>query len=235
MKLLRATFLGVRGVPDATLHLGDATTGKPRDLVVVTGPPASGKTRALEAIVAAKEAVAPYGPPQPGAAWIAPSEGAAKVALVFVLDEEEQVFAGTESPMAEVDVTFYPRETRHDADEGTEAVLGRYAHDGTGKIEYFPSTRRLPTYGPFAGLSPLEQRVLRPSKDTRKYSFVPRFLRELEDERRGAAEAFAERLAALSPTCRYEAGARSEGLPRCFRSRGGRPVGPMELCDGEAD
>jgi hypothetical protein len=236
MKLLRATFLGVRGIGDATLHFGDPASGKPRDLVVVTGPPASGKTRALEAIVAAKEVVAPYGPMMSGASWIAPGEGAAKVALVFVFDEEEMIYAGADSPISEFDVTFFASQTRHEAPEGTVAVLSRYAHGRkTGKVEYIPATRRLPTHGPFGGLSVLEQRIARPSKDARKYCFVPRFLRELEDERRDAAGPFGERLAALSPTCRYEAGVRSDGLPRCFRSHGGPLVGPMELSDAEAD
>jgi hypothetical protein len=236
MKLLRATFLAVRGIGDAVLHFGDPSSGKPRDFVVLTGPPASGKTRALEAILAAKEAFAPYGPMMSGASWIAPGEGAAKVALAFVLDEEEMTYAGVDSPLTEVDVTFFTNETRHEAPEGAVAVLSRYVQGKRGgKVEYFPATRRLPSYGPFGGLSALEQRILRPTKDARKYSFVPRFLRALEDERRDEAGPFAERLAALSPTCRYEGGVRSDGLPRCFRSRGGAVVGPMDLSDAEAD
>jgi hypothetical protein len=236
MKLLRATFMGVRGVPDATLHFGDPNSGKPKNLVVVTGTPGSGKTRVLEAILAAKEAFAPYGPMMSGTSWIAPGEGAAKVTLAFVFDEQERIYAGSDAPVVEVDVSFFTSETRHEAEEGAVAVLSRYVHGRrAGKVEYFPSARRLPSFGPFGGLSALEQRIARPSKDPRKYSFVPRFLRALEDERRDAAARFAERLAALSPTIRYEAGVRSDGLPRCFRSRGGAVVGPMELSDGEAD
>jgi hypothetical protein len=236
MKLLRATFLAVRGIGDAVLHFGDPSSGKPRDLVVLTGAAAGGKTRAIEAILAAKEAAAPYGPMTSGASFIAPGEGAAKVALQFVLDEEEMVYAGVDSPLAELDVSFFAAQTRPEAPEGLVAVLSRYGHGKPGgKIEYFPSSRRLPTHAPFGGLSALEQRVLRTSKDPRKYSFVPRFLRELEDERRGSAAAFAERLALLSPTCRYDGGARSDGVPRCFRSHGGPLVGPMELSDAEAD
>ena len=70
MKLARVSFLGVRGLADATYDLV-GPSGVPHDLVVVTGPTASGKTRFLEAVVAAKEAIAPYGLLQAGAPWVA--------------------------------------------------------------------------------------------------------------------------------------------------------------------
>ncbi|MBK8941587.1 MAG: hypothetical protein IPM79_29285 [Polyangiaceae bacterium] len=64
MKLSRATFLGIRGLPDVTFDLTSPDTGRPHPVVVLTGPPESGKTRALEAILAAKDVLAPTTSPQ---------------------------------------------------------------------------------------------------------------------------------------------------------------------------
>ena len=81
MKLLRAIFLGVRGVPEGTYEFANTTNGKPHDVIVITGPEASGKTRFLEALLATKEAVGGYGPPSPGATWLTPNGTLAKVVL----------------------------------------------------------------------------------------------------------------------------------------------------------
>jgi hypothetical protein len=234
MKLSRVTFLGVRGLADATYDLTDPATGEPRDVVVFTGPAASGKTRALEAIAAAKEVIGPCGPLQPGAPWIADDGAAAKVTLGLCLDDEERVYAGTEAAVVDGEATFFPDTPRGEADEGLAAVLERYDHRGNGKIEYFPVTRRIPQYAPFDGTGPLEQRGLRAGKDPRKYSFIPRFLQDLEGAS-AEGEAFASRLAALSTTLRWERGGGGKGAPRAFRSRGGPLVTPAELSDGEVN
>jgi hypothetical protein len=234
MKLSRVTFLGVRGLADATYDLTDPTTGEPRDVVVFTGPAASGKTRALEAIAAAKEAIGPYGPLQPGAPWIAGEGVAAKVTLGFHLDDEERVYAGTEGALVDGEAAFFPDTPRGEAEEGLSAVLERYDHRGNGKLEYFPATRRIPQYAPFHGTGPLDQRGLRAGKDPRKYSFIPRFLQDLEGAP-AEAEAFAQRLAALSSTVRWERGGGGKGVPRAFKSRNGSAVTPAELADGEAN
>jgi hypothetical protein len=235
MKIQRVTFLGVRGLPDGSIDATDPETGLASDRVIVTGPPASGKTRALEVIAAARDALAPAGEQATGAAWIARGGAAAKVTIAFALDAEEQAYAGTSSAILEGEVTFLPEATRADADEGLVAVLDRYDHDsGTGKLEYFPATRRIPMIPPFAALDAFEQRGLRAGKEARKYGFVQRFLRDME-EAPPLANAFAARLAALSPTCRWERAAPGDGLPRCFRSRGGPLVTAAELSDGEND
>jgi hypothetical protein len=234
MKIQRVTFLGVRGVADATLDFTDPRTGTPHGLVVVTGPSASGKTRLIEALVAAKEAIAPHGPMTPGASWIG-AGSAAKIVIAFHLDEAEREYAGSASSMLEGEVIFVPARARTEADEGLRAVLDRYSHDPAhGKLEYFPAGRRIPAIAPFHGLGTAEQRIQRPGKDPRKYSFVVQLLRELERDRARAA-AFAARLEALSPTCRYLPEPSGEVLPRCFESRGSAPLTAAELSDGEAD
>src|ERR1700679_1982841 len=107
MKIQRATFLGVRGVADATVDLTDPRTGAPHGIVMVTGASASGKTRLLEALIAAKEAIAPLALPPPSAPWIG-AGSAAKIVLTFHLDEAEREYAGTASPIQEGEVIFTP-------------------------------------------------------------------------------------------------------------------------------
>ncbi|APR81789.1 Hypothetical protein A7982_07138 [Minicystis rosea] len=236
MKIQRVTFLGIAGLADTTVDFTNPATSAPHDLVVLTGAPGCGTTRMLEAIVAAKEAIAPYGPmaTNPGS-WVGVSTGAAKVAFAFYLDEEERRFAGTDAIVVEAEAMFMAGRTQSEADDGIRAVLNRYTHGGQmGKMEYFPSARRIPRLGPFGGLTQLEQRLLRSSKDAEKYGFIPRFLQVLEREPE-VARAFAERLAALSPTCRYERDGAQAPVPRCFTSRGRAPLRYNEISDAEAD
>lgn len=235
MKIQRLTFLGVRGLPDLTFDLTDPASGAPHDVVLVTGGAASGKTRMLEALIAGKEGIAPYGPVGPGGPWIAPGGSASKVAITFHLDEEERTYAGTIESTMEGEATFLPQRPRPEADDGLLAVLERYDHSsGHGKFEYFPSNRRIPVFPPFHGTNTLEQRILRPGKDPRKYSFVLRFLRDLENSPT-ATQAFSEKLSAISSTLRYEPDGPADGMPRCFRSRGGSTVLPTEISDAESD
>jgi hypothetical protein len=236
MKLQRVTFLGIRGLPDGTHDFTNPATGAPHDVVVITGPPSCGATRMLEAIVAGKEAIAPYGPMATNpASWIGPQAGAAKVAFAFYLDDEERRFAGADAAVVEAEAMFLPGRTQSEADDGIRAVLDRYTHGNkAGKLEYFPTSRRIPALGPFGGLTQLEQRLLRASRDGDKYGFVPRFLQVLEREAE-LGRVFAERLATLSPTLRYERDGSMAPLPRCLRSRGGEPAKFTEISGAEAD
>jgi hypothetical protein len=234
MKIQRAMFLGVRGVPDLTLDLTDARTGAPHTLVVVTGPSGSGKTRMLEALVAAKEAIRPYGLVTPGAQWVG-AGGAAKVVVTFHLDEAERDFAGVTSATLDGEVIFHPDRASCETDDGLRAVLGRYSHNGAyGKVDYFPADRRIPAFPPFPGLGPAEQRVLRVTRDPRKYGSVLPFLRTL-DQDAARRERFTGSLTALSPSLRYVPDRSGEAVPRCFSSHGGDPVTAAQLSSGEAD
>jgi hypothetical protein len=233
MKIQRATFLGVRGVKDATIDLTDHRTGAPHATVVLTGPSASGKTRMLEALIAAKEAIGPYALPPDAASWIG-AGNAAKIILTFHLDGAERDFADSPSATLDAEVIFLPERARSDASEGLRAVLGRYSHDpAKGKVEYFPTTRRILPYGPYGGLGATEQRLSRAAKDLRKYGSVVSFLRAIESDSARAA-AFAARLEALSPSCRHVPGS-TDAIPRCFSSQGEAPVTVTELSDGETD
>jgi energy-coupling factor transporter ATP-binding protein EcfA2 len=233
MKILRATFLGVRGVPEGSYDFSHPATGAPQGVVVITGPEASGKTRFVEAILATKEAIGPYGPMSPGAAWLPPGSMVAKVALSFALDEEERQYVGTSQAVVDGEATFLRDRVRRDADEGLVALLMRYEHGKeAGKVEYFPASRRLSPQGPYHGTGALEQRMQRASKEATKYGFVVRFLREL-GQMPAEAKAFAANLERLSPSCRYAPGEPTPGLPRCFSSRGGPAVSVSELSETE--
>lgn len=234
MKIQRAELIGVAGVSDLTIDLSGGPGGEPHAQVLVAGPSGSGKTRLLEALMAAKEAIRPYGPLASGAPWIR-AGGAAKIRLAFRLDEAEREFAGASSNLLESEIIFHPNRVEAEADDGLRAVLGRYSHNGShGKVDYFPAERRIPTFPPFAGLGPAEQRLARLTKDARKYGFVIPFLLSLagDAERRQRFEAALE---ALSSTCRFVPGATAPALPLCFSSRGGAPVHVGQLSHGECD
>jgi len=232
MKILRATFLGVHGVPDGSYDLS-GRPGAKHDTIAITGPAASGKTRFLESLLAAKEAIGPYGAVGGGASFLRAGASIAKVMLTFALDEAEQEYAGVTESVVEGEAAFLADGVMRDADEGLAALLSRYRHERAfGKVEYLPSSRRLAPLGPHHGTGELEQRLQRASKDATKYGFVNRFLRELPD-RPEKRDEFAALLARLSPSVRYAEGDPSPGLPRVFKSRGGKPSTSAELSDTE--
>jgi hypothetical protein len=235
MKLLRATFLSIRGVADATHELGDPTTGQAHDVVLITGPAASGKTRLLEAILAAKEVIAPYGPMMTGARWLAPGAPSGKIVLTFQLDDEEQRRVGSPGPSVTAEALFTEERCRCDADDALVTLLQHYAHDERwGKIEYLPANRGVSPPGAMHGLSAIEQRLLRATRDPRKYSFLPRLLFAFTWDAAYAAarDRFQAALASLSSTARY-LGPNQEDPTRCFSSRGGPRVDAGELSDAE--
>jgi hypothetical protein len=235
MKIQRAKLVGVAGVPDTTLDLTEGRTGVPHSVVAITGPCASGKTRTIEALIAAKEAIRPYGLMATGAPWIRGGASSAKVYVTFYIDEAERDFAGTSAPTLEGEVIFHPDRVVAEADEGLRAVLGRYAHNAAhGKVDYFPSERRIPMFPPFAGLGAGEQRPGRLTKDQRKYGFILPLLRSFEHDS-ARRERFAASLEALSPSCRYVPDTSGETIPRCFTSRGGDPLTVGQLSQAEAD
>lgn len=236
MRIGRVSCRGVRGVPDGSWSFtgaGGEGSGAPHRLVVLAGRSASGKTRLCEAIFAAKELVAPYAAVPNPTSWIRPGATAAKVAVRWHLDDLEAAHGGLEDRVVETESIFAPGALDPEQD-GIVAVLRRYEHGhASGKLEYFPASRSIPLHGVGVGLSPFEQKLLRPSSDPRKYASIVRVLRDLAA---GGEQAsfFGHLLAQLSPTCRFEPSSAVEVTPRCFRGAdGARSL--VELSASEAD
>lgn len=234
MKIAKVALRGVRGIADGSWDLTDPRSGEPWPLVLVTGPSASGKTRFLEAILAAKEWIAPYGARPSAASWVRPSDTAAKVAIGWRLTAEEQAYGALEGASGDTESIFTTVGASLPEDDGIVAVLKRYEHGHeSGKIEYFPANRPVPAAGVGVGLSPFEQRPLRATGDPRKFASVVRVVHEVSGG--GAtADYFADILSRLSPTCRFEPAAAVDAFPRCFRG----PFGPRslkELSSSETD
>jgi hypothetical protein len=234
VKLRSVAFRGVRGLADGAFDLTDPRTGEPYPLVLVTGPSASGKTRFLEAIVAAKEWVAPYGARPSPATWVRPADTAAKVTLSWQLTPDEQGYGAVETRTAATESIFTTIGATLPEDDGIVAVLKRYEHGhSAGKIEYFPALRPVPINGLGIGLSAFEQRPLRASSDARKFASVVRVIHELASGGPTAAY-FAELLQRLSPTCRFEPAVVSDAFPLCFHGPSG-PRSLRELSSSETD
>lgn len=234
MKIGKVAFRGVRGLPDGSWDLTDPRSGEPWPLVLVTGPSASGKTRFLEAIVAAKEWIAPYGGRPSAASWVRPGDTAAKVSLSWRLTPEEQGYGALESATADTESIFTTVGAVSPEDDGIVAVLKRYEHGHeSGKIEYLPAYRPVPTAGVGVGLSAFEQRPLRASGDPRKFASVVRVVHEVSGGG-PTGEYFGELLARLSPTCRFVPAAATDAFPRCFSGpSGARSI--RELSSSELD
>lgn len=143
MKLASMSTLHVAGLADGRFDF--TRGGKPASLVVIGGPPGSGKTALLEAIAATKEKIAPYGA-SPGREIIARDHARAKVTIDWWLDEGELAIAGGEA-LRPSEALFGSVEPAGETawDDGLHMVLGRWSTDRP-KVEYLHHPRAiLPT------------------------------------------------------------------------------------------
>jgi hypothetical protein len=156
--------------------------------------------------------------------------------MAFDLSEGERSYGALEQPTAVAEAVFRHAGGTLPEDDGVVAVLRRYEHgDEAGKFEYFPALRSIPTNGVGVGLSAFEQRTLRASGDSRKFACVVRIVYDMATGG-PMAERFAEHLARLSPTVRFQKAAVNDAFPRCFRRASDDEARSLkELSSGEID
>jgi hypothetical protein len=203
MKIARVTTSGVRGLPDRTFELTDPSTGRPLDVVFVTGAPGAGKTSFLDAIAAAKEDVAPYGPRRSPAPYVKKGSAAAKIRIDWWLTDDERARLASDKPEIGSESILSPRvppSTAHDA--RLVALLGTYDHSPeTPKMEYFHEHRTVARGSTgSSALGPADQRGLRLDKDLFKYAVLPRYLVELYLDGPTGAQEFERRFTSLCHT-----------------------------------
>lgn len=239
MKISRFATRGVLGLRDLDLDFAAGASGAsagPRDVVIVSGPPASGKTRLFDLMLAALEAVGPYHGMVRASDWCADLGKGARVELGLLIEGSvEGSVEGSPGGAAERAVVDFTADGVHTAvNRRVAKLVSRYDHDPThGKREYFPEGRQRAWGARCDGLGELEQSLLRSTKDAQKYSFVPRFLAELRHDA-GRRATFARQLELLSPSVRFAAAPRKDPTA-CFKNRMREEVPFVELSSSESE
>jgi hypothetical protein len=228
MKISRFAARGVLGLRDLDLDFAAGAPGGPRDVVIVSGPPASGKTRLFDLMLAALEAVGPYHGMVRASDWCADLGKGARVELGL------SASGSPEGAAERAVVDFTADGVLTAVNRRVAKLVSRYDHDPThGKREYFPEGRQRAWGARCDGLGELEQSLLRSTKDAQKYSFVPRFLAELRHDVRRRAT-FARQLELLSPSVRFAAAPRKDPTA-CFKNRMREEVPFVELSSSESE
>ena len=231
MKLRSVQTSGVLGLPDGIYDFWDGE--KPHALVVITGKEATGKTRLLEVIAAAREVLSPETEDFDQESFVRAGSRSAKALLCFFLSEQEQALIGAESRDVQAEVIFGadPAVAAPDqTDPGLLYLIEHYEHSATvSKLEYFAENRRLDVGGGEMSLEPETQQAFRTSKSPRKYAFVPTFLDSLRTGNEQRAARFARALEVLRTTCSFDLGSRK------LYSRNLAVRSLLELSSGEAD
>lgn len=143
MKLLQLTLENFRGAPDGTYAFTHPATGKPHDLILITGGPASGKTSILAAIAALKEIVGGYGPPPTAGRLRRAGAADGSIAATWQFAAEEAARAGVPGPTGATKVVLDDGPVPL-FDPGLRALFASYSLEPTqGKFELFPANRRL--------------------------------------------------------------------------------------------
>lgn len=183
MRLVELTTKNFAGLADGTYSLRQAN-GDAAQLVLVTGGPRSGKTAFLEAVIACKESLIPYGPVSRPAERARRAGERVELVTRWRLDDADRRAIRTD------DVEVVLDASAPDSGLGAKrALFDRYAHDATvGKVDYFPADRtlfpksgRLPERVPY-----LQQKLGRLGADALKYMCLWGWLEECAHQ--GAAE-----------------------------------------------
>lgn len=185
---MRLLSLGSEGllIPDGAyaLHAG----GRPHDTILVTGPAASGKTAFLRVVAAAKEAVAPYGPPPDLSNLLAAGRESGQLRATWLVSDEEarktKGKPGERSAVIEIAVG-----ASHVAqDPEIRDALVPFA-EATTRFELFPHHRRLGIEAWRFSCPPLSKALVdgaRLASDPEKYTVLRRVLHDLVLAQAGA-------------------------------------------------
>jgi hypothetical protein len=247
VRIRRVSVDGFRGLPDREFVLGDPGAPRGPDLVVVTGPTASGKTSFLEAIIAGKEKLAPYGPVQPDTNFIRAGVDAAKVKILWELDAQEREDFGSDAMTLESEAMFGGAITDAENDPALLGLLTVYETEPeSSKVEYFHATRRMAFGGgedPTQISNKTNDRQSRLTRDQAKFNGLVKFVvaagMGFDLDREGNPRPAGRVTGAFEKLCKtkklaglYRA---SDGVYPGFQDSAGRPVGVAQLSDGEAD
>lgn len=184
MKLLRLVLKNVRGVPDGDYSFVRRVSGEPLDLVLVTGPGASGKSSLLDAIAAIKESVGPYGVSVNPAKLLRSGAAEGFIQATWRLTADEMRRAQLEKAVWVTSLPLGPRAPTPDHEPKLAALFSQCFHAPThGKFELFPSNRQLVRGGaPRGVVPPLSEKAearYRLGRDPDKYACLKPWLIEL--------------------------------------------------------
>ncbi|MDI1475989.1 hypothetical protein [Polyangium sp. y55x31] len=237
MRIASVTWKGFLGLADGSLDL--ARDGAlPADLVVVTGPPGSGKTRLLDVIIAGKERVAPYGPGPRLDDVIGKDGTSAKITIEWWLSEDERKVVGAPRPLLGTEAIYTrtgPAELAPDPAIGV--ILERYDHEPQhGKVDYIPADRGLPPHVTSVRDPVYEQRRVRLSRGPDKYAGIVKLaeqtmLRRTDDAKIAELK---ELFAKLCPHLRLRGVSAAGDIE--FGREGGppRPVSKLSMSEKQA-
>ena len=142
MKLCELEIRGLR-LPDRTYSFR-GPNGAPQPLVLITSPPAFGKTSLLRAIAAAKEGFAAYGPPVDLAGLLRPGATEGLLSADWLLTAEEVRAAGLSAKQQHTEVVFGAGKLERKGEQGLrELWMKASSEPGVGQIELFPEGRHL--------------------------------------------------------------------------------------------
>ncbi|MRG97480.1 ATP-binding protein [Polyangium spumosum] len=197
MKLLDFTAEGLR-FPDGTHSFRAAQSGAPHDVVLVTGPPTSGKTSFLLAIAALKEAFGPYGSPPDLRRLLRPGKNRGVLGATWLLSEDEAARAHLSAREQRTLVEFGPGAEKRTGDPSLRNVFTPFSRAPTlGKLELFPQNRGLRVDQwrfPHEPLSAAVEEGRRLRGDPDKYTSLRRALFDLVNEQAArVAEALGSR------------------------------------------
>ena len=208
MRLARFEASGVGGIPDEQWDL--VSDGAPPPVVVVTGPPGSGKSQWLRAIVAHKEAIAAYGSQGWLSSMVRVDRPRCKTIATWALTADEQRYGGMPDAEATSEVILDNGGGKGaTADPGIIALFDRWDPTVTlGRMMSLPATR-VPLPPPSGATDRLaEQQLTALANDASKLgSAVGELKRALRD---GGKDPRAELATALVE--RFDVGIRGAGV-----------------------